>query len=321
MKVMLASDWDEAKVTFPCDAQPKIDGVRGLNMLGALTGRSLKKHANKHTTKFFSHSALLGLDGELAAESDTHPDLCRLTTSALNRIEGEPYIVWWLFDYVTPATKMLPYEQRRLKLIDRLQVLWADLSLRHIATRLRLVPSYRCNNMEELIAADNHFLELGYEGTIIRSPSKAHKEGRSTVKEGGLLRIKRFIDAEAVVVGIVEGETNGNEAQRNELGLQFRSSHQENMIPNGQIGSMLCRLLKDVVDPQNPDKVLLTKGQEITVSPGKMPVKDREYYFAHQDEILQHVIKFKFFPKGVKDKPRFPTFQSFRAASDMGGEA
>ena len=51
MKAMLATDYEEAKLRFPVLAQPKIDGVRGVNFFGTLTGRSLKQHRNKYTTK------------------------------------------------------------------------------------------------------------------------------------------------------------------------------------------------------------------------------------------------------------------------------
>ena len=64
MKAMLATDYEEAKLRFPVLAQPKIDGVRGVNFFGTLTGRSLKQHRNKYTTKFYSHSCLAGMDGE-----------------------------------------------------------------------------------------------------------------------------------------------------------------------------------------------------------------------------------------------------------------
>lgn len=313
---MLASDWDESKITFPCLAQPKIDGVRGLNTSGRLTGRSLKTHANLYATEFFSHPAFVGFDGEFAANEDTHPDLCRLTTSALNRIQGEPQLVWHLFDYITPITAHLPYD-RRYNLLDmRLGDMSKDPALNDLMLHINIVPMEWCDNMEELLALDNEWLDLGYEGTIIRNPYKPHKQGRSTVKEGGLLRIKRFIDAEARVIEIVEGQTNGNEKTTNELGNSTRSTHQENMTPNGQVGSMTCEMLQDVLDPQTK-KLLLSKGQIVTVSPGKMPVNMRIYYFENPEELEGEAIKFKLFPKGGKDKPRFPTFQTLRAKSDM----
>jgi DNA ligase-1 len=301
MKPMLASDYDENKLVFPLIVQPKIDGVRGLNLDGRLTGRSLKSHANKYTTEFFSREEFIGFDGELAAQLETHPDLCRLTTSALNRIEGEPLIVWWLFDFITPETKDMVYTERFEALQKKCSKVLSDNPC--LGDLLKVVPSYKITTLDELLKADAYWLDCGYEGTIIRDPNGLYKQGRSTVREGGLLRIKRFIEEEAIVEAIEEGQTNTNLPDQNELGLQYRSSHAEGMVPNGQVGALICRTVKD--------------GHVIKVSAGRMPVQERVWYFENQQELIGKVIKYKHFPKGVKDKPRFPTFQSFRAASDI----
>ena len=314
MRPMLADDYVEEKLVFPLGAQPKIDGVRGLNMLGNLTGRSLKFHKNKHTTKFYSHSSLVGLDGELAAESETNPDLCRITSSALSTINGEPYTLWWLFDYVTPQTIQLGYQDRYNLLIERIRELY------HINNEawqhLRIIPMVICNNLEELLACDAKWLEMGYEGTCIRRLNGKHKQGRSTVREMGLLRIKRFVESEALVMGIEEGETNLNEAQINELGKTFRTSHKDNKVPNGMIGNIQCRAMQNIKDTHS-GKLLIEEGQVIKVSPGNMIHELRKYFFENQGEIIGKVIKYKFFPKGIKDEPRFPTFQTFRIESDL----
>lgn len=314
MKPMLASDWDETKVQFPVIAQPKIDGVRGLNMHGGLTGRSLKLFKNKYTTSFYSQDFFMGLDGEFAAAEETHPDLCRLTTSALGTIEGQPFTLWWVFDYLAEHTLDLGYFERYQELQRYVSKLQSHEQYQPWAGHLRVVPYKFIRTLEELFEYDAQNLDAGFEGTILRDPYGRHKQGRSTVREGGLLRIKQFIESEAVVLEIIEGETNQNEAQRNELGLQFRSSHQDNMLPNGLVGSMRCRALQTLTDH---GRVVIEEGQIITVSPGNMPHNLRRYYFENQKELLQKTIKFKFFPKGIKDKPRFPTFVSIRLAEDM----
>jgi DNA ligase-1 len=172
------------------------------------------------------------------------------------------------------------------------------------ASRIRIVPYTLCNTLEDLLAADTKYLKLGYEGTIIRNPAGIYKEGRSTVAEGGLLRIKRFTEEEAVVKGIVEGQQNTNASVVNETGHTSRSTHAENMIPNGMVGSLLCQDVKT--------------GQGITVAAGCMPHADRMMYFQHPEMITGQTIKYKTFKHGKKDLPRFPTFQSIRAASDIG---
>lgn len=314
MKPMLATDWDEAKLRFPLIGQPKIDGVRGLNMHGGLTGRSLKLFKNQYTTHFYSQDFFKGFDGEFAAAEETHPDLCRLTTSALGTISGQPFTLWWLFDWVTPETISMSYLERYKRLADEVPALQAASQFLPWAGHLRVVPMRMIHTLDELLEYDAENLDKGFEGTIIRDPHGKHKQGRSTVREGGLLRIKQFIESEAIVEAIVEGESNQNEAQTNELGLQFRSSHQANMIPNGLVGSLTCRALQTVTDR---GRVVIEEGQIITVSPGNMPHDLRKYYFENQNEILKKIIKFKFFPKGIKDKPRFPTFVTIRQPEDM----
>lgn len=309
IKPMLAEDWDESKVRFPLLAQPKIDGVRALNFEGSLTGRSLKRHKNRFTTELYSRAEYIGFDGEMAAAHECDPDLCRLTTSALNTIENSPRTLWHLFDYVTSETIALPYTVRLQYLHRHVEQLRSN---GH--DRLQIVPTYHIANLEQLIRMDDMWLDSGYEGTIIRDPNGMYKQGRSTVREGGLLRIKRFIEAEALVLSVIEGETNLNEAKTNELGYIERSTHQCNMVPNGMVGSLRCMVLKDVFDR---GKLLFESGQEIVVGAGRMPHEDRIRYFLHQSLIVGQVVKFKTFPKGVKDKPRFPTFQTIRAQSDM----
>lgn len=313
MKPMLASDWDEAKLRFPLIAQPKIDGVRALNLTGKLTGRSLKQHKNVHVTTQFSHNLLVGFDGEMAAERETHADLCRLTSSALGTIEGRPFVLWWLFDYVVPTTLDLRYWERLVALEAALAIvrerrpdLW---------NHLRTMPSQRINYMDDLLAYDAANLEAGFEGTIVRDLDGLYKQGRSTVREGGLLRIKRFVDFEFRVTQVLEGEANQNEAQINELGQTFRTSHQENKVANGMVGAMIGVVIGEVKDTLG--RVVLQDGQEVKVSAGRMTHAQRAMYFQHPHAIMEQISKGKFFPVGIKDKPRFPTWQSFRSKEDI----
>ena len=311
MKPMLAADWDPAKVKFPVLIQPKYDGVRGLHINGRFTGRSLKPPENRYSAEFFNHPDFAWLDGELTCGPVSSPDLITQTTSALKTHAGEPKLVWYLFDYLDEVNAGLPYVQRYKALSSRVRALWSQ----GRKSCLRVVPMYLCNDMEALLARDDHFLSMGMEGSILRNPNEGHKSGRSSVTSGGLLRIKRFMEEDAEVLELLEGNFNGNEATKNELGNTARSSHKENMVPNGMVGTLICRLLKDVVDPSIGRKIL-SANQIISVSPGKMEHQQRKFYFEHPQEIVGHIIKIKFFPKGIKDKPRFPTYSSFRLASD-----
>jgi len=311
MKPMLADDWDESKVRFPVLVEPKIDGVRAVSHFGKLTGRSLKPFGNKHVTRIFSHSMFLGFDGEMAAENECHPDLCRLTTSALASHEGEPWIMWHLFDLVRLDTKALPYVQRMQLLVQEVARIKALDPV--MGAHLRVVDYVVCDTLEELKARADIHLIAGYEGSIIRDPSGVHKSGRSTIREGGLLRIKMFKDAEIVVTRVVEERTNLNEAKTNALGHTERSTHQDTMVPNGMVGGIYGTLLEDIVIG---DKVW-AKGQEILVAPGRMTDEEAKFYLLHPAAIAGKVVKFQYFAHGVKDKLRFPTFQSIRMKEDI----
>ena len=314
MKPMLASDWSEDKVKFPVIGQPKVDGVRALNLTGALTGRSLKTFGNRYVTQYFSQPELIGFDGEMAAQCETHPDLCRLTTSAMASHEGEPFLLWHCFDYITEETKDIPYRERLLTMDAKIRHLQEDPGLHRSVGHLRTIPWVILNNMDELLAYDEKNLDEGFEGTILRDPCGKYKQGRSTAREGGLLRIKRFLDFDCRVLGIEEGYTNGNAAQINELGKTFRSTHQSNMVANGMVGALNCQALEDVFDGQ---KLVIQKDQVVKVSAGSMPHSDRDFFFKNQNMLLDRVIKAKFFPKGIKDKPRFPTYVSLRLTEDL----
>lgn len=304
-KFMLASDLDETKLRFPIEAQPKIDGVRGGNLNGVFTGRSLKPFGNEYICEFFGQEIFEGFDGELAAEHECHPDLCRLTTSATSTHAGEPWLMWHVFDYITPETELLEYWLRYKAMNQRV----ATIKSLHpeLGVHLRVVPSKTVYSLEELLQFEEECIDKGYEGIIVRDPYGKNKQGRSTIREMGLLRKKQFQIDEALVTGVEEGQTNLNEAVRDARGYIERSTHKANMVPNGKVGTLLCIDLK-------------TK-KPIRVSAGRMNHDERERYLREPHLIINQIIKYQNFAHGVKDAPRQATFQCIRSKDDMDPEA
>jgi DNA ligase-1 len=312
-KSMQPCDWYEDKVKFPCILQPKIDGVASYNRYGALLGRSLKKHENRFATAFFSQQEYHGFGGEMTSgDKPTGDDLCRITSGDLRRRDTVHDFYWWLFDYVPDDSYLnISYFDRYHALTNAIKEL-PD----HLKTQLKIIPSHIVTNMQELLDLEEMYLNMGYEGVILRDPKAGYKYGRCGKTFMGAWRIKRFIDAEFLITEILEGNENLNEAKINELGRTERSTHQENMKPNGLVGTIRGTLLADVVDPQSK-KILLEKGLTIDVSPGNMLHSQRKHFFENPEELLQKIGKFKLFPKGIKDKPRFPQFMSIRNENDL----
>lgn len=310
-KPMKATDADLSKVRFPCVVLPKVDGVRGLNIEGVAMSRTLKPIRNIHTRNFFSDERLAGLDGEMIAEAPNHPRLVNLTTSATAGYEGEPFIQWWLFDYFADPSK--GYLARLHDLEDRVE------SINKVTNKyrdhLRIMPYRVCHGMQELLNYEEQLLDGGYEGIIIRDPDGIYKHGKSTIREGGYLRVKRYVEELFVVTSVEEAMENTNEATVNELGNTRRSSAQAGMVPKGMIGKIHGTWAKDV---EWQGKVLFRKGDAVLMGPGNMTHQEREHYWKNQHMFVGQVGKCKTFPIGVKDKPRFPLFQTLVNEDDIG---
>jgi DNA ligase-1 len=311
-KPQLAEDAILDKVRYPCWAQPKIDGVRAMNLTGTLTGRSLDPFEGFGITEYFSKPEFIGLDGEMTLGNKPNAEgLCRLTTGAMGRFKGVSEMAdlhWWVFDLITEQTINWEYELRYEALRRRVERLYHP--------RIHLVPSTLINGRADLDSFMAFHADAGYEGTILRNPDALFKEGRATQKGQELWRVKPWADAEILVTRITEGNMNGNEAKRNTLGRTERSSAQAGLIPNGQVGSIDGTLVADFHDPIT-GQLLFKKGLEVTVGSGEMTVKEAEHYWRNPHEIVGHLVKFKHMTHGVKDFPRFPTYISHRLPQDM----
>jgi len=290
---------------------PKIDGVRGLVLPGkGLVGRSLDAPRNPNACAAFSIPLLEGMDGEITVGSDPiAPNLVGVTSGALNAKEGAKDWHYWVFDLLTRETIDLPYIERR-KALE-----WAVLRLEHAGIGwVHIVP---CTFVQSQSGAKMYQMRMeraGYEGAIVRRMSASHKNGRSTVVEGGLMRLKSFIDFEIRVTDILEGSTNNNIVQTSSLGYTKRSAAKAGMEPSGKVGSFVGEAMEDV---WWLGKVVIKAGQIITASAGEMDAAERKLVWEQRAGYVGRLATVKFMPYGTREAPRFPTFRSWRY--DIGG--
>jgi DNA ligase-1 len=162
------------------------------------------------------------------------------------------------------------------------------------------------HNEKDLIAYQEWCLNQGFEGVMLRRPSASYKFGRSTLKEQTLIKVKVFQDAEATVVGMTEEMRNDNEATTDARGYTIRSSHKENLVGKGRMGTLVVRNLDD--------------GVEFEIGSG-FDAQQRLEFWQQAKDVIGRVVKFKHFPHGAKDKPRHPIFLGFRDPIDMGDPA
>jgi DNA ligase-1 len=200
--------------------------------------------------------------------------------------DGEPDVKFFAFDHVEHPSS--PYMERvkRLKGVLNKSVL---IHPQHVVTCL-----------DTLLKLEEKMLDAGYEGLILRSKEGHYKFGRSTQKEGLLLKLKRFVDAEAEILGFEERMHNGNEATINELGRTKRSSHKDNKTGRGDLGALLVR---------TGDGISFAIGTGFTDD-------ERTHIWNNQDQFLGRFAKYKFFPVGVKTAPRHPVYLGMRDGID-----
>lgn len=288
MKPMLAAPAGEL-IRLPALLSPKLDGIRCLIIDGVACGRSLKPLPNKHVQKLFGRAELNGLDGELIVGDPCAKDVFQATSSGVMSIEGEPEVSFWVFDDFSESggfQRRLHTAQRRIKKVKFCED----------------VPHHEVLKADDLNEWEQDYLELGYEGVMLRHPDGPYKHGRSTAKEGYLLKVKRFEDSEAKIIGFSELMHNANEAKRNELGHLERSSHKAGKVGKQMLGALTVKDLKTNV--------------EFDIGTG-FTEDQRKLLWAAGDNLLGKVVKYKSQPTGVKEKPRFPVFLGFRDRVDM----
>ncbi len=216
---------DFTKIKFPVYVSPKLDGIRATMQGGQLLSRTLKPIPNKAVQDLF-RTLPEGTDGEL--------------------IKGDPADDPYKRTHSTVMSEDKPADGVQLYVFDRFDYT-ADPGFQHRYNRIRalgleslfevtVVPHFLVSSIELLEQYEAHFLTKGYEGLMIRSVAGPYKQGRSSEKEGWLMKVKRYEDAEAVIVEAYEEMENNNEEFTNELGRTARSNHKENKVGKNQLG-------------------------------------------------------------------------------------
>lgn len=273
------------QLRFPLLASAKIDGIRATVRDGVVYARSNKPFPNPLVQAKFGHYE--HFDGEFVLGSPTRHDLCRATGGVTNS-HGKAVddLKLYVFDHVEDVEE--GFDGRWRKVHKQLPISLVRHEQRPI------------NNLEQLLAFEESALGKGYEGLILRDPAAPYKFGRSTAKEQYLLKLKRFDDAEAVVIGFQEREHNGNEATVSELGRTKRSSHKAGKSGRGDLGALICRY-NDV---------------EFNIGTGFDDLQRAEIW-NNKDRYIGQLAKFKHFAVGAKTAPRHPVFLSWRDKMDM----
>jgi DNA ligase-1 len=291
---------DLEQLRYPLLASPKLDGIRCIIVNGKAMSRSLKPIPNEHIQAMLADCPD-GLDGELMTEGGYNA-----VQSAVMSKDGEPEFRFCVFDTIG-------WEADDAGFNDRLESLRCWLDNEHLAgnqKHVQLVPHVMIHTSEELRCLEIDYLNAGFEGVMVRDPAGPYKFGRSTTKQGWLLKIKQFADEEAVVIDCIEQMHNGNELEQDELGHAKRSHKKDGKVPAGTLGALICRT---------------EDGAEFGIGTGFDAAQRLELWQCHISggnwPVVGQLVKFKHLPDPGGRKPgqapRHPVFLGFRSKEDL----
>lgn len=278
------------KLKYPVLVSPKLDGIRAVKRGGVIMSRKLKPIRNR-----FVQEALRdlpdGLDGELIVGPSNATDVFKVTTEGVMSADGKPDFCYYVFDSLQgPADQPFHVRYKRLEA-------WEDNSA-ILHPFVVVVFHQLCRNAQEVRNVEEHYVNKGYEGVMIRSVDGPYKFGRSTLKEGYLLKLKRWEDAEYEVYGFVEQMHNENALETDERGYAKRSKSKEGLVGAGKVGAVLVRSVA-------------AHGHIAEVGSGFIDA-ERIDMWQNQSSYIGRVMTVKFQGFTPDGKMRFPIFKGWR---------
>lgn len=286
---------DLTQLRYPVLASPKLDGIRCTILNGVATARSLKPIPNNYVRAMLE-GIPDGVDGELMVEGGFNA--CQSLFMSHDKVE--PNFWFFAFDWSTIGNDFGDPAgfQERLYALTK----WSE---EYGHNNLHVVEHALIANAEDLAAYEAKCLEEGFEGVMVRDPQGPYKYGRSTTREGFLLKIKQFADEEMTVTGLVEMMHNDNELEKNELGLAKRSTSKEGMRPAGVMG---------VLVGQTEDGATVELGTGFTA-------EERQVMWNLRETLIGKQVKFKHLPdpggRQPGQRPRHPVYLGFRDPIDL----
>lgn len=307
--MLAATVEDMEALRYPLLASPKLDGIRCLIIAGKALTRSFKPIPNNYirymleSRQWYTANPLECCDGEIML-AKFGASFQEVSSAVMSR-SGEPNFVFHVFD--TFGATSTPFT-------DRLAAASKAVGItRQRSSMAKLVRHTLVRDAQHLAEVEARWLKQGYEGVMLRDPDGVYKCGRSTLKEGGLMKLKRFEHGEAVIIGFEEQMVNTNTPKTDELGRAKRSTHAAGKAGKGTLGAF-------VVQPRElwgkgpsgnfPGVFNIGGGDGLTAELRRQIWNNRASYEGK-------IVRYRWQAHGTKDAPRIPQFEGFRDARDL----
>lgn len=286
-------------------ASPKLDGIRAVKAPDGLVSRTLTRIPNRFIQECLESFLFEGLDGELVIGDPDDLVNFNSSQSGIMSRDGSPFFTWCVFDDVTHPNNAFWWRTEQAQ--KRLETLNTRINFQNLFA-VKYVEHKLVKSIEELLEYEEQQIALGYEGIMFRDPGGRYKSfpsNRSTFKQQGLIKLKRFVDAEAVITGFVEKQLNKNEQVRDKLGYAKRSSALAGQVGANTLGKFEVRGVNGRF-----------KDCEFAVGSG-LDDSLRDRVWEDRSSYLGKLIRYKYQDAGAKDAPRSPIFLGFRDEMDL----
>lgn len=223
---------------YPCNVQPKLDGIRCLSRYlpdGTIQTRSRNNktheapltHIKEELKTFMKYlGPNVELDGELYSMDLTFDELSGVIRTKKTKHPKHDLVNYYIFDIIEP--KLLCCEKRYELLVNSYNKFLED---GNKCSYVKIIQSYTAESEEQMLEYHNTFVSQGFEGIIIRrygiievsdccskkfeggkldqlckKCDKAHKLTIYRSKRtNALMKYKQFQDEEATIVGFEVG--------------------------------------------------------------------------------------------------------------------
>ena len=174
---------DVTKINYPVLLSEKLDGIRMSVHNGICMSRSMKPIPSATVQAKFGRPEYEGYDGEIIYGDKNAKDVFNKSTRACmshsfpsEMFESE--VMFYVFDKIGDTGYLDRYQQ----------------IVPHYANNVVKLENFVVQSATEVSDLEHEFLEKGAEGVMLRSIHGQYKQGRSTLKEGILLKVKQFLE-------------------------------------------------------------------------------------------------------------------------------
>lgn len=298
---LLATEVALKKVKYPVYISPKVDGNRGMVQNGTVLGRGLVPIPNPFVQSILGRPELEGFDGELICGEPNTPEVLNKTNRLMSPhayTEGD--LRFMVFDLMNhPNT---PLEERLALLKEK----YAKLP-RKLKRYVKLMPQKLARKESDILKQEKTWLAQGYEGAILRNPQAPYLNRRASMTNQALMKLKRFQDAEALVVDFYP-LTPGASAAKSILKKGQLTAEEMKNLPESKQGAA-GYMVED-----------LKTHVRFKLHTPPMTLEERQALWKNRKAFVGRIVKYKYFPYGmdpVTQIPRHATLIGFREDFDL----